>query len=474
MDASYIFKAKEGKTILKIGGRGSYSGSNSDTRFRNRTTIINPYSFDESNQFQDVKSTGQNYSGNLSVTQKTSRRSFIDLSVSLGTSADKLNRRQGPVTSGMTPTDSLSPDFAKKDTWIKPAIAWKTGTEKSQLSLSLTSWLGKFSTSLNDDEVKATDYFALAPGFSWEYNYRTGRRWMVNYSSGITTPGISQLLPVVNNFNSLSLFYGNRNLRPERYHNAGVVWWLFDQFSFTTFLTNFNMRYTTDKINYSRVVDQDLRQVSSLINVKDDWEVSGMADFSTPFKPLGVMVNISLSEDFNRGISIINSEDNLYRTFTHRISLTLSNRKKEKWDIETGSAFTITDTRYSVQKNMNNIYNEISWFAEASYTPGKHFNFRASADITGYSAKTFNESQLIPLIGAEASYYFLKNQRGVFTIAGVDLLNRNTGIERNSELNYLIEKRSGMIGRYVMFSFKYRLNKTGDGKGGLDVKIKSR
>jgi hypothetical protein len=77
-------------------------------------------------------------------------------------------------------------------------------------------------------------------------------------------------------------------------------------------------------------------------------------------------------------------------------------------------------------------------------------------------------------MGAEVSYYFLRNQRGAITLSGKDLLNKNTGIERLSELNYLIERRSDILGRYVLLSFKYRLNKVGDGKGGIDIQVKSR
>jgi hypothetical protein len=474
IDISYMFKAREGKTIFKIGGKAAYSGSNSETKFNNRTTFYNPFSFEENNQFQNDKSTGQNYTGTISLTQRTSRQSFLDLSVAGGITLDDLNRKQGQLYNGMIPTDTLSPDFGKQDIWFRQGITWKLATEKSQLSFSLSSRLGQFSTTLWEGAAKSTGYFKLTPGFSWEYDYKTGRRLMISYASGINTPAINQLLPVLNNFNALSLYYGNRDLKPEYYHNTGLVWWLFDQFSFTTLLSNINVRYTADKINYSRIVDQNLKQVVSLVNVKDDWDISGNVDFSTPFRPLGIMANLSLSEDINRGISLINSTENYNRTFSHRVSLTLSNRKKEKWDVETGGAFTLTDTRYSVQKSLNNIYNEISWFGEASFTPNKHFNFKVNADITGYSAKTFKESQLVPLAGAEVSYYFLKNQRGVLTLAGVDLLNRNTGIERKSELNYLLEKKSGMIGRFIMFSFKYRLNKSGDMNSGIDVKIKNR
>jgi hypothetical protein len=473
-DLSYMFKAKDGKTIFKAGGKVSYAGGNSETKFNNRTTFYDPYSIEENNQFQNDKSASQNYTGTISLTQKTSRQSYLDISVVAGTAIDNLKRRQGNLYNGMIPTDSLSPDFRKEETWVKPGITWKFATVKSQLSISLGSRLGKYSTSLWNQGTAATEYFMLTPGLSWEYEYRTGRRLMLSYVSGINSPGINQLLPVVNNFNALSLIYGNRNLKPEYFHNTGVSWWIFDQYSFTTLLSNININYTTDKINYSRTVDQDLRQVISFVNVKDDWNMSGNVDFSTPFRPLGLMISLSLSERINRGISIINSENNYNTSFSHNVSLTLSNRKKEKWDFESGAAFTLTDTKYSVRQSMNNIYDEISLFGEASFTPGKHFNFKVSADITGYSAKTFKESQLVPLAGAEMSYYFLKNQRGVLTLAGVDLLNRNTGIERKSELNYLIEKKSGMIGRFIMVSFKYRLNRSGDPGSGIDVKIKNR
>ncbi|MBE0666919.1 MAG: outer membrane beta-barrel protein [Bacteroidales bacterium] len=219
---------------------------------------------------------------------------------------------------------------------------------------------------------------------------------------------------------------------------------------------------------------ENLGQVITLINVRDDWNAGANFDFSTPIKPLGIKINLSLNEDYNKGWSMINGIENINSSLTHRISLTFDNRKKEKWDIETGGALKVTGSRYSVQNSLNNTYSDFSWFAEARYTPGVHFSFMASADITSYSARSFSESQLVPLVGAEISYYFMKNERGVLTLAGVDLLNRNTGIERESQLNYLVEKRSDIIGRYIMFSFKYRLNKTGKGGGGIDVQVKKR
>lgn len=474
VDASYLWKINEGKTIFRLSGSGNYSGGRSDTRFRNTTEFLNPYDIQNTNQFYNLRSVGANYSGSVSVTQKISKQSFIDLGLKGGYSSEDLVRRQGDIGSGMLPIDTLSPDFGKSEKFLQPGLAWKLSTNKSQLTLGLTASAGEYNSILNSDAGNRQNYFFLNPRLSWEYEYRTGRRLMFDYSTSVNTPTASQLLPVVVNINSLSLFSGNRDLRPEYVHNARAMWMLFDQFSFTTLITGANVRYTKDKINYSRIVDSNLGQQISLLNVRDDWDADANVDFSTPIKPLGIKVNLALSEDYNRGISLINKTENINTSFIHRISLTFDNSKKDKWDIETGGAVNITDSKYSVQKSLNNIYQDFSWFSEISYTPGVHFNFRASADITSYTAKTFNEAQLIPLLGAEVSYYFLKNQRGVLTLGGVDLLNRNKGIERMSELNTLVERRSDIIGRYVMLSFKYRLNKMGNGKGGIDIKVKNR
>jgi len=53
------------------------------------------------------------------------------------------------------------------------------------------------------------------------------------------------------------------------------------------------------------------------------------------------------------------------------------------------------------------------------------------------------------------------------------MLDKNTGITRVSEMNYLRQQQSNTIGRYVMLTFKYRLNKF-DNKSGIDIKMKKR
>ena len=340
-DVTYLLKINEGKTIFKLSGRAGYSGSNSDTRFINRTEYLNPYQSEFVSQFYDLKSEAGTYTGSLSLTQKVTKRSFLALSFAAGYSTDDMNRKQGDIDEGMVPDQLLSPDFLKTERFIRPGVTWNLSTQKSQVTFALLSNAGEYISTLNNDGGKTTSYFYLNPRASWEFEYRSGRRLMIDYSTSVNTPAAFQLLPVVNNLNSLSLFYGNRDLTPEYNQNARVTWWLFDQFSFTTILAGLTARYTRDKIGYARTVNENLGQILSLVNVKDEWNAGGDIDFSTPIKPLGLKINLAVNESFTKGISFINGTENINSSLTSRVSLTIDNRKKDKWDIETGSALTI-------------------------------------------------------------------------------------------------------------------------------------
>jgi hypothetical protein len=278
---------------------------------------------------------------------------------------------------------------------------------------------------------------------------------------------------VVNNFNSLSLFYGNRDLEPEYSHSLKSQWWIFDQFSFTTFMASLRVNYTENKISYAREITEQFGQVITLANVESDIMAGASIDFSTPIRPLGIKTNLYIDETYNKGINLVNNLQNEVSSFNHRLSLSFENRKKEKWDISTGTGITLTDTRYSIQESLNNVYFDIAWFGEIRWTPNDKFDFNISADVTNYTARSFDESRMVPLLGAQLSYFFMQNNRAALTLSAIDILNQNTGINRVSELNYLRETRSNTIGRYFMLTFKYRLNKVG-GDSGFVVDVKKR
>lgn len=472
MNASYLKKINEGSTLLKVSGNTSYSSNKSETDFNNHTTFYQSGSESFVNQFQNNTINTLRYGGAVSLTQKIHGSVYMDFGVSGSNSQETLDRLQGDVFPEEIVIDSLSPEFIKTNQWVKPAISIRRNTELSTLTVGLDYNMGNYGTVLSGDEGEEKTYKYFQPRLTWQYRYKTGRRLSFRYSSKVNTPSANQLMPIVNNFNSLSLFYGNRDLSPEYVHSTSANWWIFDQFSFTTLLVGLRTAYTQDKIDYAISVNESLVQEMRLVNVDDNFSANANVDFSTPIRALGIKTNINISEGYNKGINIVDDESIEITSLSHRYSVSFDNRKKDKWDVISGVGFSMTDRR-SIEENLNAKYYDLSWFGEITYTPTAKLLFFFSADITNYTAQNFEEAQLVPLLGAHISYSFMKNNRATLTLAAQDLLNKNTGIMRVSELNYLQEKTSNIIGRYFMLTFKYRLNKFG-GDTGMNVKVRKR
>ncbi|MFC2107060.1 outer membrane beta-barrel protein [Bacteroidota bacterium] len=459
LKATYQNKINSKKTVLKISGNGSLSKSTEKLDFVNNTEYYFPPSVLMENQYQNDKEWQQKYFLSTSVTQKLWKKIYIEPMIKGGQTFSKLERKQGLPAPSETIFDSLSPNFSQDHNWMKPEIAFSRNTKKVKLSFSVGLQYGNIQNSLNSDNLFSKNYTAILPRFSWEYDYKTGKRISFQYFSNVNTPTLRQSLDVVDNINPLIMIYGNRELKPEHSNSVHINWMYFDQFSFTSLFASISGNYTKDKINWSRDINPQLVQKIKTVNVKDDYDLSASIDYSTPIRKLGIKIRANLRESYNRGRSIINKVENINTRISHKLSLSFDNRKKEKWDLVTGAKAELSNSQYSVQDAMNNRYFDLSWFADIRYNPNESWNFEVSADITNYSSENFDDPMTVPLIGAEITYYFLKNKRGALVLQGYDLLNKNTGIFRSSDINYQMERKTNIIGRYVMLSFKYRLNK---------------
>jgi len=470
MGASYNRMIGKNRSALKATITGDYTKNLEHIRVNNETTFTNgpgPLIF---NQFQDNLSDRAGISLTTTYSQRIAKGLYLDPVVRMGGTFESLDMKQGLIDSEKVPVDSLSPLFSSQYRRIEPGVGLRWNTEKSQLSIGINAQWGALVNRLNEDPYPATRVHFFTPTLSWDYSRRSGRRINLFYSASVNTPTIDQLMPVALTMNPLNIFYGNPSLEPEYNHSINAHWLLFDQFSFTSLFLSLSGNYTRNKINWATTVTDNLVQINTLTNVDRDYRSQFNMSFSTAVRKLGVKLNLDAQESWNQGTSLVNDVDNVYRSFSQRYSISADNRVKKKWDVASGIGATLTRTRYDIQESLNNNYFDLSWFADIRYTPTQRWHFEVTADVTSYSDLGPDGSLRIPLLRAGVSRYFLANNRGVLTLSANDLLDRNQNVQRISELNYLLETRTNSIGRYVMLTFKYRLNKMARNEGiQLDV-----
>jgi len=184
---------------------------------------------------------------------------------------------------------------------------------------------------------------------------------------------------------------------------------------------------------------------------------------------MGAKINTSLNGLFNKGILFVNGLENNTERWVTTLDIGLENRKKEFIDIAGGVRLTQNIVRYSKNSAQNQSFINRTYYSDLS-TYMKSWTFNTGLDYYVYAGNTFSSSEEVPVWKASISRHVLKNNRGELKLSVLDILNRNVGIKRTSNLSYIQEERIRTLGRYCLLSFTYNLSKFPvNGGGGMKI-----
>ncbi len=425
------------------------------------------------NQSQKNKTDVINYSADAGILRKIGGFTYLSGNISAGVEDELFSRQQGLVAVSDELIDSLSGALKKSYHWIEPKIKIKRINEKSQLGFSLAAKMVNVKNNFDGTGDFNLNKLYFLPTVSWENEYKSSHRFRLIYETSVVAPKSTEFFPVTNYFNSLNLFSGNQSLKPEVHNDFRFHWSVFDQFTFTSIFTGLRLSYIKDKISWNKTINNNLVQSTTLLNVPKDYQIGFNADYSTPIRKLGININLSIDESWIKTFAYINGILSKSSRLIHELGISFDNRKKNKWEISAGINVKKTQSLISLSSIPGQSYISGSAFADIGFIPAPSWHFSVKVDLTQYYDKTFNNEIYIPLLQAEASYSFLKHKKGKLLLSAFDILNRNTGVYRMSEYNYLLESRSDIIQRYFMFTFRYKLNKFSD-KDKIDIKMNGR
>lgn len=305
----------------------------------------------------------------------------------------------------------------------------------------------------------------VLPSANLRYSLTDGAQIYLRYTASTREPSMNELQPFPDNSDPLNVYVGNPDLTPEYRHNATLNFNWFDQFTFTNLFAYINASYTNNKIARSRTIDEQFRQRVTSVNTGGDWTFNGQVNFGTPIRAIGARINLSNSGMYNRGLEFINGEENRSDILRNTVSAKLDNRNKDFFDVSVGARYTFNVVKYSLNQELNQNYVTRTYTADATVYLGDAWQLSASMDYRAYSQDVFGQSTNIPLLGAKITRSIL-NQRADIQLVGLDLLDRNEGINFSNFGNLIQEERIASLGRYVMLKFVYRLSGVGGRDGG--------
>ncbi len=364
--------------------------------------------------------------------------------------------------------DQLSQNYDRQYIYDRIGTNYKLNRKKYNLSVGVQYQSSRLNGRLNNngDEIRKSFQYFL-PNLRFNYEFANSRNLTLTYRTNIREPSLEQLQPLVDNTNPLSIYIGNPELQPEYRHNVNVHYMSYSAFNDITLFLSVDGILTRDKIANAQSIDDQFVQTTTPINVRRDYILSDYLSFSAPLNFLGVKLNLQQELNFNRGILFVNTQENKVNRWDTSFDLSLDNRKKEVWDVRVGANIRYNNTQYSENDDLNQDFTEITYYTDLTGEFMNGWFLSTSFDFTKYSDESFGSQTDLPLWRASISKGFLKGQKGQLKLSIYDILDRNLGISRSSNLNFLEETRVTSLSRYLMLTFSFNFAGFGAKKDGV-------
>lgn len=460
---NHRFKRK-GRT-LSINLSGNTGHTQSDNNYENNTIYYISGAPIDSVLMQYIQQNNNNNSASVraSYIEPLSKTKSLEFNYTYNwqkTGNDKETFIIDPATGMKYSVDSLSNIFDNNYNTNRFGVNFRNNQKKFNYSIGLAVQPAGIETNSITDKIRykqnVINYF---PVFRYQYNFSRSRSFSVNYSGSSRQPSYTQLQPVPDFSNPQYITIGNPDLRPEFASNLQLRYNNFDLITGNTFFGAITGAYTNDKIVNNVFIKGPGVQEVQYKNVDGVYNISGFYNYSKPIKNRKYVFSLGGNITYSKNISFVANEKNKGSNYIWGQRFSTDYRLK-KW-LETNLAvnFSLNNSKYSLQKQLNNTSTTWSISHNSRIFLPKDFIFTYDLDksINNGFGQGINANPLI--INAALEKQFLKSKKLSLKLQALDLLDENTSINRSVTGLAITDTRTNRLGRYFMLSAVFRINK---------------
>ncbi|MEP7238961.1 MAG: outer membrane beta-barrel protein, partial [Ferruginibacter sp.] len=454
-------------SLNKSNGDGSLSSINSF--YNNNGGLLKK---DTLNQQSITDASLQGYTARAVYTEPVLKRSLLEISLSKSNTKSTAQKKTQDYNKQSDKYDlqnnSLSSNYENIYAYTNAGLRLRTQKRKYNYALGATlqyaALKGKITSDITDSLMTKT-FNNILPSARFQYNFSKFKSFAVNYTASTTQPGMSQLQPVPDNSNSLNIREGNPDLKQEYNHTITGNLNFVSPFKNRNLFFFFNAQFTKNKITNYDVLDQFGVKRTKPVNVNAVYNFAGEISYSRPVRFLKGSVELSSSARLAKTKQFINAAANNIKTFSLGPSIRLDMNPTDKLNVTLGAGFNHNRSVYSLQAALNTTYLSQDYNASIDWQLPKRFFFSTDFAYTINSQRSAGFNYKVPLWNASISKQMLKFNRGELKFAAKDMLDKNIGISRSSNSNYIEDARVSTLRRFFSLGFTYSLNKVGLNKG---------
>lgn len=468
--------ARKGRTF-SLSLQTTLNESDGDGSLSSINNFYNPNGsllrIDTLNQQSETEAALRGYTARAVYTEPVFKRSLLEASLSRSYSksvSEKItqdyNKQSGKFD---LHNNLLSNNYENVYAYTNAGLRLRTQKRKYNYAVGIAfqqaDLKGKIISGTTDSLMKKT-FTNLLPSARFQYNFTKFKSVSVNYTASTNQPSMSQLQPVPDNSNSLNIREGNPDLKQEFNHTIMGHLNLVNPFKNRNLFFFFNAQFTKNKITNYDVLDQFGVKRTKPVNVNGVYNIGGEISYSRPVRFLKGTIELGSSARLARTKQFINTAGNNIKTFSFGPNIRLDMNPTNKLNIAVGAGVDRNRSTYSLQSALNNTYLSQDYNASVDWELPKRFFFSTDFNYIINSQRSAGFNYKVPLWNASISKQMLKFNRGELKFTVRDLLNKNIGISRSSNSNYIEDARVLTLRRFFSLSFTYSLNKVGLNSGG--------
>ncbi|MDX1911545.1 MAG: outer membrane beta-barrel family protein [Saprospiraceae bacterium] len=309
------------------------------------------------------------------------------------------------------------------------------------------------------------DFQHLLPRFNFHRQFEQNQNLDINYLASVNAPTVQQLQPVPDVSDPLNITEGNPDLKPEYAHNLNLHFHFFNPDNFRSFFSGLFATYTQDRIVMAQTIDSQLVRRYTPVNVASNVQLNGNFAYGLPVKKWDSRFNLSLEGRLNYGPNFINGVENLSTVTGFGPAFSWQFDPSEKISFSSEARLNWNNTHYSIDERFDQQYLIQEYSGDLNLELPKGFGFNTTFNLTVNNGLSTGFDQAVPIWNATVSKTLLKNKALELSVVVRDLLNRNVGIQRTANLNYIEDQRTASLGRHALLRLTYSLNTMGSGPG---------
>lgn len=475
---------KNGRNItLRL--RAGYTDNDSEqlsTSLRNFYQVTNslPTNAEVLNRYIFVPTKNYNYSARLMYSEPIARSLFLQLSYQYQYRNSKLNNAIYDMPSSWTVENgwndsylsgynerlSKNADYDYYNNQVDAQLRWITSKARLNVGISLQPQHTRLSYKhISVDTIVKRNVFNFTPTLDFNYSFSKTTRLFVNYRGRSSQPSMTDLLDIKDDTNPLNVRIGNSGLKPVFTNTLRAFFNSFNATKQRGIMASLFFVNELNSITTRRSYDASTGGYTSKPeNINGNWNLFSMFNINSALKDKRFTLTSSTFSRFNN-INSYMSTTNVEqgeKNSTRQLSLSerLNLTFRNDWlEIGASGSINYTHSTNTLQPQYNMDTYQFSYgFNTNIQLP---WSMSISTDITQSSRRGYSDNSMNRnelVWNAQISKNFLKGNAATLSLQVFDILRRQSNISRNISAAMRQDVETNGIFHYGMLHFIYRLN----------------